>query len=860
MATLSELMVKLSLDMSNFESQMKQVGKSTQKISDKMSSAGQGLTRAVTVPVGIAGGAIVKLGSDFEASLSNVQAVTGSSAKDMEALKNMAKDLGSTTKFSGQEAADGMAYLGMAGFDTQQIMKAMPGMLDLAAAGNLDLARTADIASNILTGFGLSADKSGHAADVLAYASSNANTDVTQLGEAMKYLAPTAKSLGWGLEESTAAVMALSDAGIQGEQAGAAFGTSLTRLAAPSKQAADLMNDLGLEFFDAEGKMKSLPEVMSVLETGLDGMTDKQKAATLSTIFGAEAYKSWSVLLDKGSDALGENTTALEQADGKAKEMATTMGDNLQGKFKQLTSVMSGVAYDIYDLLLPSLTKIVEKAIAVVQWFGGLDDSTKKVITVIGLLAAAIGPLLVVLATMVSGLGFAITQFGVVIGTVGKVIGIFSKLKTAMSLTKVLPLIMSPAGLIIAGLTALIAVGVLVWKNWDTIKAYAIKIWGAISEWFSTTLESLTTFFSNAWATISDTTSSVLSSVGKFFSDTWTSISNATTKAFNAVKDFLVKWGSKLISFFPLGKLVLFFIKNWEEIKKFLDITMRMIKALMQVAWNFITDKIITPITNAISNVITKTWTSIKDKTSSIFNAVSSVVSSIWTSVYNKISSIVSKVYTWVKSKFDAVKTATQNAFNSARDLATSAFTTLWSKVTSTAGKIYSTLRDKFNSAKKAITDPIEDAKDTVIGIVEKIKGAFSRMKITIPKPKIPKITVSEGSKKVAGVSIPFPKIGVQWNAKGGIFNGASILGGGQGVGEAGAEAVLPIQHKRYMKPFSNAVASHLAKVDDGSGEGGVTNHIEVSQLVVREEADVKRIAQELYDLQRRGNRGKGRG
>jgi hypothetical protein len=181
------------------------------------------------------------------------------------------------------------------------------------------------------------------------------------------------------------------------------------------------------------------------------------------------------------------------------------------------------------------------------------------------------------------------------------------------------------------------------------------------------------------------------------------------------------------------------------------------------------------------------------------------------------------------------------------------------STITGVASSIYSSVQSKFSQVKSAITKPIESAKTTVLGIIDKIKSAFANMKITIPKPKLPKISVAKGSKSIAGVDVPYPKFSVSWNAKGNIFNGASILGGGQGVGEAGAEVVMPIQHKRYMAPFADAVADHLDEMGGSDKGGNVVNHFNVSELVVREEADIERIAQRLYDMQQRNKRQGGR-
>lgn len=315
----------------------------------------------ITVGVGAALAGTVSAGANFEKTLSSVKAMTGATDEQMAAMTKQAKALGADTKFSASQAAEGMA-----GFKTNDIMKAMPGMLNLAAAGSLDLGRAADIASNIMAGFSIDAGQAGHASDVLAFAASNSNTSVEQLGEAMKYASGTASTIGLGLEETTAAMMSMADVGLQGSVAGQAFATSLGRLAKPTGEAKKVIDGLNLSFFDQQGKIKPLPDIIGELEKGMGGMTEQQKTATLQTIFGAEAFKNWAALLKTGSDKLRENTQALKDSDGAAKEMADTMNDNLIGKWDSFKSKLEGLAITIFERLAPALVGVLAGAEAAV--------------------------------------------------------------------------------------------------------------------------------------------------------------------------------------------------------------------------------------------------------------------------------------------------------------------------------------------------------------------------------------------------------------------------------------------------------------------------------------------------------------
>lgn len=370
------LVFDTKIDTSGFKKGIDTLGKVGTKGLNVVTKGFKAVTSAM-VATGVAvagvGAASIKVGMDFEKGMSQVKAISGATEKEMAKLTSTAKELGATTQFSAAEAAAGMKFLAMAGYEANEITKSMPGLLDLAAAGQMDLARAADVTTNIMSGFGLEAKETGRVADVLAKAASTANTDVSQLGEAMKYVGPIANSLGLSIEETSAAVGVLSNAGIQGGQAGTVLRAGLTRLANPTGKAAALISDLGIEMFDANGKMKDMPGVISELEKGLAGMTDEQRAATLSTIFGQQAMSGWTALLDAGSDSLSSYTANLENAEGAAADMAKTMNDNLKGDLVLTKSALEGIGIAIYKSLVNPLRESI-------QWFNSWLEAINGVL------------------------------------------------------------------------------------------------------------------------------------------------------------------------------------------------------------------------------------------------------------------------------------------------------------------------------------------------------------------------------------------------------------------------------------------------------------------------------------------------
>lgn len=320
----------------------------------EIAAAGAVIVGAITA-IGVT--AVTKF-ADFEASMSKVKAVTDATTDEMRLLTDQAKELGASTIFTSKEVADAMMELGQAGFTTAEIMKAIPATLDLAAAGGLGIARATEIASSTLRGFQIDTKNTTHVVDVMAKVAATSNASIESFGEAMKYFAPTAHAFNVSLEESSAVVGILSNAGIQGSLATRALGTSLARLTKPTKAMIGKMEELGLTFFDAEGEFVGMGGAISRLETAFVGLTQEQKMNAISTLFGMEAIQEWNVLLAAGGGALDKYTEQLESSDGAAKKMAETMLDNLNGAFEQLNGAVDTIYINLGGLLAPAVRAV----------------------------------------------------------------------------------------------------------------------------------------------------------------------------------------------------------------------------------------------------------------------------------------------------------------------------------------------------------------------------------------------------------------------------------------------------------------------------------------------------------------------
>ena len=360
-------------DLDQAVSHMKRQGQNMKKFGRQMSMS-------VSLPLAVMGGVAIKTFAGFEAGMNKVRAVSGATGEQFQQLTTLARELGGATKFTAKEASEGMGFLAMAGFEVEEIMSALPATLDLAAAGEMELGRSADIVSNIMQGFGIETTRTAEIADILTASFTSANTSLEQIGEAMSYAAPTARGFGQSIETAAAAVGILGDAGIQGSRAGTNLSRILTMLTKKSKQ-------LGIDVFDSSGKMRDFADLLEVIQR--EGLGAEQ----IMKDFGQIAGPAMLVLLERGSEGFREFRDEIKDSAGATKKAAGTMMEGITGAFTELKSAVSEAMISFIEPFAASIERLVDKVKGLVQWFGNLSTATKKTIGIIGLLTAAIGPL-----------------------------------------------------------------------------------------------------------------------------------------------------------------------------------------------------------------------------------------------------------------------------------------------------------------------------------------------------------------------------------------------------------------------------------------------------------------------------------
>jgi TP901 family phage tail tape measure protein len=370
-----------SIDSKGFQSGIDGIGSIAEK---GLKATGAILTGTATA-IGAIGAASVKVGSDFEASMSKVAAISGATGDDLKALTDKAKEMGATTKFSASESADALQYMAMAGWKTEDMLNGLEGIMNLAAASGEDLATTSDIVTDALTAFGLSAEDSTHFADVLAQASSNANTNVGMMGETFKYVAPVAGALGYTAEDTALAIGLMANSGIKASQAGTSLRSIMSRMAKPTKEVQGAMDKLGVSLTDSNGNMKSLNEVMGDLRNGFAGLSEAEAAEMAAALGGQEAMSGLLAIVNASDDDFDKLSDAIYSCDGAAKRMADTMNDNLQGQITILKSGLEGLGISLYENMEAPLKEVVKEAQNMVQQLqdafnnGGLDEVVSTV-------------------------------------------------------------------------------------------------------------------------------------------------------------------------------------------------------------------------------------------------------------------------------------------------------------------------------------------------------------------------------------------------------------------------------------------------------------------------------------------------
>ncbi len=488
------------------------------------------------------GASVLGSGMSFESSMSKVKALSGASADEMEQLKLKAQEMGKATKFTATESADAFSYMALAGWDTSEMLDGIGGILDLAAASEMDLATASDIVTDNLSAFGLTAADSGRLVDQMAYAMSHSNTDTAQLGEAWKNCAATSTQLGYSLEDTTAALMVMADSGIKGGEAGTALSSIMTRLGNNVSDCRTMLSDYGIEVYDSEGNVKSLSEILGGMKEVWAGLTDEQKSNLSYVVAGKTAQSELMTVLGESTGSFEEYAAGLTDCSSAASDMSSTMLDNLSGDATLMQSAFDGLKQTIFEdadgplrdvtqaitnELIPAAEDMYADIKEGIAWMDEHKTAVEGVALVVGSLATGIAAYNVVTgiktameaANTTSLVGLAIAQLGV----------------NAAFLA-------CPLTWIVAGITLVVGGFVLLWNKCDGFRQFWIDAWNGITGFFGDAKENILNginavgdFFTGLPDRVQGGIDTFKTNVSNRFAETYTNIDELTGGGLSAV-------------------------------------------------------------------------------------------------------------------------------------------------------------------------------------------------------------------------------------------------------------------------------------------------------------------------------------
>ena len=750
--------VETEQDLKNLETQANQSAMAVQKIAttgeklktvgDNISSAGQKLL-PVTAGVTALGTASVTTAANFESSMSQVQAtmgitkdamstVNGQSVNTMDTLSKLAKKMGAETAFSASECAEALNYLALAGYDTEQMCNTLPTVLNLAAAGDIALADASDMVTDAMSALGMGVDEAETMVDQMAKTASTTNTSVAQLGEGILTIGATAKSIKGGTAELNTALGILANNGIKGAEGGTHLRNIILSLQNPTDKAAAQMEALGISVYDSEGNMRSMNDILGDLNKSMDGMPSAEKSNIIGTIFNKTDLSSVNALLANTGSTWDDLQQKITASGGAAQQMADTQLDNLQGQITILKSALEGLAISFGELLMPAIKQIVGWVQKFVDWLNGLSEGTKKTVVTIALLAAALGPVLIVTGKVISAVGTIMTIVPKIAGVINTVKGAFAALNTTM--------LANPIVLIIAAIAALVSAFIYLWNNcdgfrqfwidlWENVKQVAITVWNAIKAFFSQVWEAIKTIFStvfeviktlvttyfNLYKTIIETVFNVIKTV---ITTIWEAIKGVFTTVFNVIKTLVTTYFN---IYQTIIQTVLTIIQTvvttvWNTIKTVITTVMTAIQTIFSTVWNAI-KTIISNVVSGIKALITGNFEGIKNAIATIMNTIKSTISTIWNTIKSTVSTILGAIRGAVTSAFNGIVNAVKGAMGNVLNTVISGFSNVRNHITGLASQAFTWGRDLVMGIVNGIRSCIGAVADAASSVASKIRS-----------------------------------------------------------------------------------------------------------------------------------------
>ena len=646
----------------------------------------------------------IEVGAKFESSMANVQAISGATDKDLKLLTNTAKKFGSTTKFSASESADALGYMALAGWDANTSAKALGGVLNLASASGMDLAKASDMVTDYLTAFGLSADKSAYFADLLAYAQGNANTTAEALGEAYRNCSANLASAGQDIETTTALLSMMANQGLKGSEAGTALNAIVRDMTSKMKDGKIAIGDTLVAVQDASGNFRDLSDILKDVENATNGMGTAQKSSALMSTFTADSIKGLNLILNSGVDEANKFEDALRGSEGTAKKMADTMNDNLNGDLTNLNSKIEGVQIALYEKFQPALRKSVAVLSSMADGMAWLIKHGKEVSAVITGIATATAVYVgytTALKVMTEG-WTALT--------------IVTKAQTVAQTALNAVMNANPIGIIISLIAGLIAGFVVLWNKSEAFRNFWIGLWDNIRKVAEPIIEGIVNWFKGAW----DAIKNVWDSAKPFFKAIWDAI--------------------KLI----FSPVITFYKTMFENAFIMVKNVWTLASAFFQAVWDAI-KAVFVPVVDFFKGIFSGAWNAIKavwDFVIAYYTGIWNGIKTIFTPVVKFFSNVFSQAWDAMKKPFNAVGSFFRGIFNTVKSI----FTDIGAKAGSAIGSAFKTaINAVLKTAENVLNAPI-NAINSLLGVINKVPGISLTKLKTFNLPRLAKGGVVNGA------------------------------------------------------------------------------------------------------------------
>ena len=847
--------------------QIAAAGEKMKEFGGKVEDAGKTLTTHVTLPLAAVGAAGVASFAEVDKTMQLTNKTMGNTEEQAEMLNKAMKEAAANSTFGMKDAATATLNFARAGLTAEQAAAALAPAMNLAAGegGNLDTVSGGLVAT--INGFHGSFEDAGHYADVFAAACNNSALDVDSLSHAMSVAAPIFSAAGYTVNDAALYMGVMANNGIDADKAANSLKTGLARLVSPAKEGAEMMDKLGISVTNADGTMKDSVTIQRELHEAFGKLSESEQIAAASAIFGKNQMAPWLALINTAPEDVGELEESLRTCAGTTDEMAQAMMSGFGGSLEKLKSSIDVLVTSIGEALAPTIQKVAEFIQGLVDKFNALTPAQQETIVKIGLVVAALGPLLIVVGKVISSIGTIMTWAPKIVNGVQSVIGIGGKLMSGLqSLWGVI--MANPIVLIVAAIAAAVAAFIYFWNTSEEFRQFWINLWEAIKTTVSTVVEAIGTFFTQtvpaAFNSFVEFFRGLWEGVKEFFSGIWEGMKEVVSTAWEGIKNVVQLAIMAIGEFFStaLTIITLPFQFIWENCRE-----------IITTAWEAIKSAISTAL-EAIDSAISTAWETVKTTTSTVFEAVKTVLTTIWTGIQSALASIITGIQTAVSTAWEAIKTATSTAFNAVKTTAStvwegiksvvttvvngvkSAVSTAWQGIQQTTTTVFNavktaastawnaikaTITTVVNSIKSGISSGLNAVQSTVSSILNGIKNTFTNVfnnvwsfvqgvvnklksifnfSWSLPHIKLPHFSIS-GSFSLNPPSIPH--FSVEWYRKamnnGMILNSPTIFGASGnhllGGGDAGPEAVVGVPS--LMDMIQAAVSNSMPMADTGN-------------------------------------------